>query len=364
MDPTNLNDFEELARERLPASHFGYLASGADDEITLEGNRRAFERLRLRPRYLVDVSSIELGIELLGQRLSMPILLAPTAFQVLAHADGELATARAAAAAGTVFVASTLSSKSLQEIAAASDGPRWFQLYCARDRGITKTLVEAAAASGYQALCLTVDVPVLGHREADVKNRFRLPPEALPGNLTPLLDLDGLTEEAQESALARLIDRLFDPSLSWKDLEWLRSLSDLPLVLKGIMTAEDAKLALHHGVDGIVVSNHGGRQLDGASPTIDVLPEIVEVVDARCPVLLDGGVRRGTDVLKALALGADAVLVGRPYLWGLAADGEAGVGRVLDLLRSELARALALVGRPSIDDVDPTVVERRRWWRS
>ncbi len=359
-DLIHLGELEAAARAVLPAQNADYIAGGADDEITLRDNRRVFERVRLRPRYLVDVSKIDTEIELFGTALAAPVLLAPTAFQVLAHPDGETATARAAAAAGTVYCASTLSSYDLADIAAAADGPRWFQLYCAADRGITEDLVTRAKAAGYQALCLTVDVPVLGRREADLRNGFRLPEEALPRNIMRFLELDALTRSERESALDRLIGQLFDPALSWRDLAWIKSLSDLPLLIKGILTAEDARLALDHGADGIVVSNHGGRQLDGVPASLDVLAEIVEAVDGACPVLMDGGVRRGTDVVKALALGADAVSIGRPYVWGLAIGGEQGVAQVLDMLTQELRSAMALVGAASIADIVPQMIERRR----
>ena len=358
-DTVNIDELEIVARERLTEQAYGYIASGANDERTLHDNRAAFERCQLLPRVLVDVSTIEMGVELFGTSLDWPVLLAPTAFQCLADPRGELASASAAAAAGTVFVASTLSSYALEEIAEAAVGPRWFQVYVASDRGMTEALVRGAEEAGYEALCLTVDVPVLGRREADERLGFHLPPAALPRNFLRFLDVSAAAEERKGSALARLIDQLFDPTLSWRDLAWLRSLTDLPIVIKGIMTADDAREALAHGVDGIVVSNHGGRQLDGVPATIDALPPIVDAVAGQCPILMDGGIRRGTDVLKALALGADATLVGRPYVWGLAAGGEAGVARALGFLRDELRTALALVGCPDIRDLDRRYIHRR-----
>ncbi len=357
-DALKIDDLEACARARLTAQAYGYIASGADDEFTLNENRRGFARWLFRPRVLVDVSEIHTNVELFGHELTLPVLLAPTAFQALSHPEGELATARAAAAAGTAFVASTLSSFALEEIAAVTSGPLWFQIYVAADRGITETLVQGAAAAGYEALCVTVDAPVLGRREADERNGFQLPEKAVPRNFLRFLDLSAASEARGGSALTRLINQLLDPTLSWRDLAWLRRLTDLPLLVKGIMTAEDAREAVAQGVDGIVVSNHGGRQLDSVPASIDALPEIVEAVEGRCPVLLDGGIRRGTDIVKALALGADATLIGRPYVWGLAAGGEAGVRHALKLLHDELRTALALLGCPKIADLGPHFLRR------
>lgn len=340
----NLDELEALARARLEPQAYDYFASGADDQLTVAENRRAFARWQLRPRVLVDVDRRELGCEVLGERLAAPILLAPAAFQALAHPEAELASARAAAAFGTIFTLSTLASRSLTEVAATGPGQRWFQLYCARERRISETLVRRAEDLGYRALCLTVDVPLVGRREPDLRNRFSLPPEAAPCNLLEFVDRSQLGSGNAGSALAALVNQLIDPSLCWRDLEWLRSLSSLKLVLKGILTAEDARLALEHGVDAVVVSNHGGRQLDGAPAALDALEEIHAEVGGRLPLLVDGGIRRGTDVAKALALGAEAVLIGRPYLWGLAVAGQDGVEAVLASLAEELSSTLALLG--------------------
>lgn len=348
MEPLNLHELEDLARQTLTPQNFDYIAGGADDEVTVRTNRQAFARWQICPRVLVDVSEVELGIELLGRRISLPVLLAPTAFHALAHPEAERATARAAAAAETIFVLSSLSSQPLAEVAAAADGPRWYQLYCPRDRTIARGLVERAVESGYEALCLTVDVPVVGRREKDLRHPFRLPPEALPKDLLSFIDLTKYPPHEHESALNDLFARFFDPSLTWRDLEWLRSLSSLPFILKGILCAEDARLALEHGVDAIIVSNHGGRQLDGVPAALEVLEEISETVAGRIPILVDGGIRRGTDVVKALALGADAVLIGRPYLWGLAVNGQAGVRHVIEMLREEIRSAMALAGCPRV----------------
>ncbi len=340
MEPINLFEFEPLARETLPKPIYDFIAGGAEDEVTLRENRAAFERLQLLPRMLVDVTAVETATEVLGQLVPYPILLAPAGSQGAMHPQGELATARAAASAGTVMVLSTMSSYTIEQVAEVADGPRWFQLYLL-SREIARQLVERAETHGYSAICLTVDAPRHGHRERDIRNQ---PPP------TPSPNVDGLIDWSKPVP---------ERAPSWEDVDWLRSLTDLPLILKGIMTPDDARLAVAHGVSAIVVSNHGGRQLDGVPSTIDVLPEIVDAVGGRAEVLLDGGVRRGIDVLKALALGARAVLIGRPYLWGLAVDGEAGVKRVLKLLSRELEDAMALAGCPSVATIGRALVRHR-----
>ena len=355
MEPLNLSDFEEIARKTLSKMAFDYIAGGATDETTLRENRAAYDRFRLRPRVLVDVSACDLSTEIFGQPVSFPVLIAPCAFHRLAHPDGELATARAATDVGTIMVLSTAATYSIEEVAAVATGPLWFQLYAYKDRAVTQTLVQRAYAAGFQALCLTVDAPYLGSRERDIRNQFTLPPGMEWRNLVDV-SLESMPEEYRGSALAAYIAELWEPSLTWRDVEWLASLTPMPVVLKGIMGAEDAVLAVEHGAAGIVVSNHGGRQLDGVPATLDILPEIVDAVGDRTEVLMDGGIRRGTDVLKALALGAKAVMVGRPILWGLAYDGEAGVRRVLEILRAELDLAMALAGRPDLAAVDRSLV--------
>jgi 4-hydroxymandelate oxidase len=355
-DPTaaNCEALEPAARAVLSEAAYNYYAGGAEDETTLRANRAAFARFYLRPRVLVDVGEVDLSVDLLGERLSMPVLLAPTAFQRLAHPDGEKASARAARAAGTLMVASTLSNTSIEDTAAAAPGPLWFQLYVFRQREITRALVERAEAAGCTAICLTVTVPVQGNRERDTRTGFRLPPELEMANFTGLRQAG--FPDAAGSGLDAFIGREFDPTLTWDAVEWLRSITRLPVVIKGIATPEDAALAVEHGVDAVIVSNHGGRQLDCAEPTLLALPRVADAVAGRVPVLMDGGIRRGTDVVKALALGARAVLIGRPCLWGLAVDGQAGVERVLAMLRGELQRTLALLGRPSVPAVDGSVV--------
>ena len=322
--PLNVWDYERLAEEKLDANAHAYFAGGSGDEVTLRDNVAAFERRKLRPRVLVDVRELSTRTTVLGTDVSLPILIAPLALQRMAHPDGELATARAAARAGTIMCLSTAATARPAEVAAAAPGGmRWFQVYVFGDRSLTQDLIDEAKDSGYAALVLTVDTPYLGRRERDLRVDFKIPEE-----LTVSGDIFGLG---------------FDTSLSWHDLEWLAG-HGLPVVVKGILTAEDAALACEHGAAAVVVSNHGGRQLDGAPASLDALPEVVDAVDGRAEVLLDGGVRRGTDALKALALGARAVLIGRAMLWALAVDGEEGVAHVLDLLRAEVELGLALLG--------------------
>jgi 4-hydroxymandelate oxidase len=355
----NLDDLEPLAREKLPGPIFDFIAGGAEDEVTLRRNRAAFEAIEFQPRVLVDVSNIDTSTTVLGERLPFPVMLAPVALHQLATPDGELATARAAASAGTVMVLSTMSSVAMEEVAAAAAGPRWFQLYCYREKGVTERLVKRAEAAGFRALCLTVDVPRLGRRERDFRHNLRFPEDVVPRNFLSEINIESIPFESQGSMIAAYAANLMDASLTWDSVGWLRSITSMPLVLKGILTPEDAMLAVEHGVAAIVVSNHGGRQLDGSPPSIDVLPEIIEAVAGRVEVLVDGGVRRGTDIVKALALGAKAVLIGRPYIWGLAVDGEQGAARVLQMLRLEMELAMSLCGVTSVNQITPRLVRRR-----
>jgi 4-hydroxymandelate oxidase len=349
-EPVCVADFERLAESRLEPGAFGFYAGGAGDERVLAGNVTAWERLCLRPRVLVDVSEVSTATTVLGTPVSMPLLVAPVALQGLAHLDGERGMARAAAAAGTLMCLSTIANTTPEEVAAAALGaPRWFQLYVFRDRGLTRELVGRAAEHGYGAIVLTVDLPRLGRRERDLRTGFTIPAPITVPSVAALRSFEG---GGWEGATALELGA-FDPSLTWADLDELRSFSSLPLVLKGIQTAEDAELACANGVDAIVVSNHGGRQLDAVAPTAELLPEVVAAVAGRLEVYVDGGIRRGSDVLKALALGARAVLAGRAPLWGLACDGEAGATRVLQLLRDEIELALALCGCTSPEHVSP-----------
>lgn len=353
---TNLLELEDLARAKIPRPAFDYIAGGADDEVSLRRNREAYGKWALRPRVLVDVSSCDPSTTIVGQRISMPILVAPTAFHGLVHPDGEIGTACGAAAAGTIMVVSAIATRTLEEIAAAIPAPRWFQLYVWKDRRVTAELVKRATKAGYRAICLTVDTPLLGRREKDERNSFTLPPGIGIANVRPA-GLDGMPDSEHGSAFAKYVKEMLDPAVTWRDLAWLRSLTSLPIVVKGIMTVEDAKIAVEHGVEGIVVSNHGGRQLDSTPATLDVLPEIVDAVRGRLEVFMDGGIRRGTDVLKAIALGARAVLVGRSPLWGLALGGAEGVQAVLEHLRKEFELAMALSGRSSVGQIDRSLVQ-------
>jgi isopentenyl diphosphate isomerase/L-lactate dehydrogenase-like FMN-dependent dehydrogenase len=344
----NVWDYEAAAAERLEPGAHGYYAGGAGDELTLRDNVEAFRRWYLRPRMLVDVDTCTTATTVLGQDMSMPLLVAPVAFQRVAHPDGEVAMARAAKAAGTVMCLSTIATATPAEVAAVG-GPRWFQLYVFRDEGVTRDLIAQAREGGFTALVLTIDAPVRGNRERDARSAFSIPEDVQiaafgQGGMTP-----------------KQVFEAISASLTWRDLERICAESGLPLLVKGVLTAEDAKLACVHGAGGVVVSNHGGRQLDGVSATIDVLEEVVAAVDGRVEVLLDGGIRRGTDVVKALALGARAVLAGRAPLWGLAVDGEAGALRVLQLLQAEILGALQLVGCTSPADVTRDRIARRRF---
>jgi isopentenyl diphosphate isomerase/L-lactate dehydrogenase-like FMN-dependent dehydrogenase len=333
--PVSVHDYERLAAEALPKDVHGYYAGGSEDERTLRDNPAAWARWRLRPRVLVDVATTSTATTVLGQDVSLPVLLGPAAFQRLAHPGGEHASARAAAAAGTVYCLSTLANAAPSEL--PGDGPRWFQLYAFRDAGITRGLVDQAVDAGFGAVVLTVDAPVPAKRDRDVRSGFAIDPR------TPVPSLAALLGTAAAGTATELFS-LVTASLTWADLDALVDAARVPVVLKGVLTAEDAELACTHGVAGIVVSNHGGRQLDGVDATADVLEEVVQAVAGRAEVYVDGGVRRGTDVVKALALGARAVLVARPYLWGLAVAGEDGVRHVLELYREEVALALANLG--------------------
>lgn len=353
--PVNLLEIEALARPNLSPAAADYFAGGADDEVTLRANRDTWERLWLRPRYLVDVSRLDLTTTAMGIGLPFPVIIAPTGFQQLAHPEGERAMARAAAAIGTVMTLSTFSTVALEEVQAAAPGPKWFQLYVHRDRGLTRNLVERAEAAGFRALMLTVDVPMIGRRERDIRNGFALPPEMRVANFQ-FAESEALHRPGEDSGLANFVRGLREPAFSWPDVDWLASLTRLPLMLKGVLRGDDARRSLDHGVTGIVVSNHGGRQLDGAVPGIVALPEVVEAVAGQAEVFVDGGVRRGTDVVKALALGARAVLVGRPAVWGLAWKGADGVEAALRMLRAETEIAMGLVGAPTVGAVTRDLV--------
>jgi 4-hydroxymandelate oxidase len=357
-DPIDLEELEELARESLSPMAWDYYASGADAEVTLRRNRDAFDHHQIHYRVLAGSGRRDLATRVLGTPVSMPVLIAPTAFHRLAHPEGEAASARAAGVAGTIFVLSTLSNTSVEEVVAAATGPVWFQLYVYRDRAATEALVRRVEAAGCSALCLTVDTPLLGRRRRDVKNRFPLPAGLRIENLFAAgSGLDRLPTGVADSGLAAYFASVVDPGLTWDDVAWLRGVTRLPLLVKGVVRPDDARRAVEAGVAGIIVSNHGGRQLDGAPASIDVVAAIADAVAGGAEVLMDGGVRRGTDVVKAIGLGARAVLIGRPVLWGLARGGEAGVASVLEIMRRELDLAMALAGCPSIADIRRELIQ-------
>lgn len=352
----NLFDYEREAERRIPPSHWGYIAGGANDEVTLGANRAAFDRIQIRYRTMIDVSSRDLGTSVLGVPVSMPVLVAPTAMQKLAHAEGECATARAVRSAGTLMVTSTTATTRLSEVIGASPGPMWFQVYLYQDRGKSRALIEEAVRAGYTGVMLTVDAPLLGRRERDIRLGFTLPRHLTIANAAEA-GMDVVPEANQESSGLMLHFRsLHDAALVPKDIAWVREVSGLPVIVKGIVRGDDAKRAVEHGADAIVVSNHGGRQLDTAIPSITALPDVVQSVDDRAEVYVDGGVRRGTDVIKAISLGARAVLIGRPVLWGLAVNGEQGVAGVLELLRQEIDLAMALTGARNVSELTGDLV--------
>ncbi|KAH0904611.1 hypothetical protein HID58_044114 [Brassica napus] len=340
MEITNVTEYEAIAKEKLPKMVYDYYASGAEDQWTLQENRNAFARILFRPRILIDVSKIDMTTTVLGFKISMPIMVAPTAMQKMAHPEGEYATARAASAAGTIMTLSSWATSSVEEVASTGPGIRFFQLYVYKNRKVVEQLVRRAEKAGFKAIALTVDTPRLGRRESDIKNRFTLPPNLTLKNFEGL-DL-GKMDEANDSGLASYVAGQIDRTLSWKDVQWLQTITSMPILVKGVLTGEDARIAIQAGAAGIIVSNHGARQLDYVPATISALEEVVKATQGRVPVFLDGGVRRGTDVFKALALGASGIFIGRPVVFSLAAEGEAGVRKVLQMLRDEFELTMAL----------------------
>lgn len=375
----NIADLRAIARKRLPGGVFDYIDGAAEDEVTYRRNESAFNRWEFVPSVLRDVSDIDTTTTLLGRPLPFPLVCAPTGFTRIVEPPGELSVARAAMRKDIPYSLSTLSTRSIEEVAAVSDGRKWFQVYVWKDRGLVKELVDRAAESGYEALCITVDLAVTGRRERDVRRGLTLPPKlgldtliegarkpswtwrflrADPitfANVTNVIDRDGSTAES----LAEYVAEQFDPSLSWSDLAWFRSIWNGPIVIKGIQSVADARRAVEHGVEAIALSNHGGRQLDGAPTALDLVAPVVDEVGEAVEIICDGGVRRGSDILKAVALGARAAMIGRPYLYGLAAGGEKGVDWVLDFFEDGLRRSMALCGVTSMAEVGRDLVKRR-----
>jgi 4-hydroxymandelate oxidase len=354
-DPLPVADlmrFEPLARKRLTQMAYDYVRSGGGDEITMRENRLGFDRLRLAPNVMVDVAKLDTRVTLFGSELEHPILLAPIAYHRLYHKEGELATARGASAAGAVYVISTFTTTSIAEIARNTQRPIWFQLYTQRDRAFTKDMVQRAVAAGCNVVCITADTPVLGCRYGQLA--FKLPSNM---ECVHMRGLQQIPSPGCKTLRGSIYDHaVTDPSFNWNDLDWLRSVAGVPVLVKGVLTAEDGRRAVEHGADGVIVSNHGGRNLDLVPATIDALPRVVAGVAGRIPVLLDSGIRRGTDVLMALALGAKAVFLGRPYIYGLALGGAQGVERAINILRNEFEQAMALTGRRTVSEIDGTVL--------
>ncbi|KAB0798468.1 hypothetical protein PPYR_09461 [Photinus pyralis] len=360
--PVCVQDFETHAFQVLAKGPLDYYKSGAGDQLTLENNRKAFSKLRIRPRCFRDVSTRNLSTTVMGTTVCVPFGIAPTAMQKLAHPDGEIASVRAAEKMGTIFILSTISTTSLEDVAAAApNAHKWYQLYIYKDREITANLVKRAEAAGFKAIVLTVDSPRFGIRRDDIRNNFKIPPHLTLANFVG--DKATNVSRAQSgSGIANYVISLFDPALVWEDIAWLRQLTTLPIVVKGILTAEDAQKAVKMGVSGIMVSNHGGRQVDGVPASIEALPEVVKAVGDQVEVYMDGGIRQGVDVFKALALGAKMVFVGRPNLWGLAYNGEEGATKVLDTLKFELDNVMSLSGCTSIKEVTSDLVVHKSYY--
>jgi L-lactate dehydrogenase (cytochrome) len=374
-------DLRAIARRRLPRGVFDYIDGGAEDERTMAANAAAFAAVTFRPRVLRDVGEVDTSTTLLGRPLPLPLVLAPTGFTRIADPDGELAVARAAARAAVPYTLSTLSTRSIEEVAGVGSSPKWFQVYVWRDRGLVKEMIGRAASAGYEALVLTVDTAVLGRRERDVRRGFSLPPKIGPGTLVDgalhpgwtwrflrsdpvrfanVRDAAGVGDGRTAVTLSEYVNSQFDPGLSWRDVEWMRSVWSGPLVIKGVQTVDDARLAADAGVEAIALSNHGGRQLDSAPAALDLVPPVADAVGDRLEIICDGGVRRGSDIVKAVALGARACMAGRAYLYGLGAAGERGVDHVLGLLSADVRRTMALVGASSVAELGRGLLEPRR----
>lgn len=352
--PVNLHEYEPLARRRITQMAYDYVAGGTADEVTLRRNREAFDRILLRPRALVDVSQLDTRTTLFGTAQEYPILLAPTAYHKLMHPRGELATVEGATAAQATMIVSSFATTRIEDLAQAARTPLWFQLYAQPDRAFTRDLIQRAEAAGCKALVITVDTPVTPIRDRESRHNFALPPGLHLENLREFLERNKAS--ASHRALKGIYSAVLNAQFTWETLDWIRSFARTPVILKGIIAPEDARIAAETGAAGIVVSNHGGRNLDTSPATIEALPRVLEATQGRVPVLMDGGVRRGTDVLKALACGAKGVLIGRPYLWALAARGAPGVSHALELLRTEFEAAMALSGLPTLREIDKRVL--------
>ncbi len=349
----NLAEFEGAARQNMDSAYFDYYRGGSDDELTLRANLEGFQKIKLLHRVLAGCKEPDLSVTVLGDKISMPVVVAPTAMHTMAHPDGELATVKAVSEFGTLMCVSTISAKPFAQVAKAANCPLWMQLYILKDRGATRAMIELAREHGYKAIVLTADAPVLGVRERDVRNNLSIAGDLKFGNLEEHLQIDA-TDRVGGSAFANHFIRQMDKTIGWKDLEWVKEVGKLPVFIKGLVDWRDVKPAIEYGADGVVVSNHGGRQLDGGPGTIEVLPQIADTIakhNADILTIFDGGIRRGTDVVKALLLGADIVQTGRPVLWGLAAGGQAGVAKVLQILRTEIARTMTLCGTSTIAEL-------------
>jgi len=356
MELINLQDFKIYAKGKMLPEHYDYCAGGAEDEITLEANKSSFNSIKLHQRVLRNISYVDTTAEILGQKMLMPVMIAPTAFQGLAHQDAEIAMVKAAGTAGVIMILSTLSNKTMEDVLAAAISPVWFQIYMYKKKKINEELIRRAQNAGCSALVVTVDVPVQGKREKNIRNHFTLPKELSLGNFQGGDMKSSLPNDPSGSGLMQYVDSLFMHDLSWEDIKWLRSVTDLPLIVKGILHVDDAQLALEHGVNGIIVSNHGGRQLDNCPATIDALAKIVQGTNNEIPIILDGGIRRGSDVVKAIALGASATAIGRPPFWGLAVDGKEGVEKVFSILKDELKSTMVFCGVQSVSSINDDVI--------